>query len=82
MYITRDTIPLEKLKILETDPELKKLLSNPHLRCFLSEVDSAENPDKAMKKAMLEPLFVEFADACLRIVEPPDEETEIYNKIV
>lgn len=30
-----------------------------------------------MQKAMLEPLFVEFADACLKVVEPrqADEET-------
>lgn len=81
MYITRDTIPLDKLKILDTDPEVKKLLSNPHLRTFLNEVDNAKNPDEVMQKAMLEPLFVEFADACLRIVEPSNEETEMYNKI-
>lgn len=49
---------------------LKDLLRNPHLRDFIRAVDSSENARKAMKFAMLEPLFIEFADECLQIVEP------------
>lgn len=49
---------------------MKNLLSNKHLRDFLKAIDSAENARKAMKFAMLEPLFVEFADECMKIVEP------------
>lgn len=45
------------------------LFRNKHLRDFLKEVDSAPNAWKAMKYAMLEPLFVEFADECLKVVE-------------
>lgn len=50
--------------------QLKDLLRNPHLREFLRAVDSSENAYKAMKLAMLEPLFIEFADECMKIVEP------------
>lgn len=48
---------------------LKRLLQNKHLRDFLAGVDSSENAWKAMKYAMLEPLFIEFADECLTIME-------------
>lgn len=48
---------------------LLDLLRNQHLREFLKEIDSAPNAWKAMKVAMLEPLFIEFADECLKIVE-------------
>lgn len=51
---------------------LKDLLRNPHLREFLRTVDSSENARKAMKFAMLEPLFIEFADECMKIVEPEE----------
>lgn len=53
---------------------LKDLLRNRHLREFLRAVDSSENARKAMKLAMLEPLFVEFADECMKIVEPEADE--------
>lgn len=55
---------------------LKDLLRNPHLREFLRTVDSSENARKAMKFAMLEPLFIEFADECMRIVEPETPSTD------
>lgn len=46
------------------------MLANKHLRALLKTVDSTENAEEIMQKVMLEPIFVEFADACLRIVEP------------
>lgn len=49
--------------------ELRDLLCNPHLRQLLRSVDSADSKDDVMKAAMQEPLFVEFADRCLKIVE-------------
>lgn len=49
--------------------ELRDLLCNPHLRRLLRSVDSAESKAEAMKAAMQEPLFVEFSDQCLTIVE-------------
>lgn len=49
--------------------ELRDLLCNPHLRQLLQSIDSADSKDDTMKTAMQEPLFVEFSDQCLRIVE-------------
>jgi hypothetical protein len=49
---------------------VKALLRNPHLRNFLSFVNSARNPKGFMKVAMREPLFVEFADVCMRAIHP------------
>lgn len=46
------------------------MLDNPHLQDELLRVDSSENPGKDVHKAMLEPIFGEFADECLKIVEP------------
>ncbi|KAJ7406792.1 zinc finger HIT domain-containing protein 3 [Willisornis vidua] len=54
--------------------ELRDLLLNPHLRQLLLTIDQAENKSSLMRKFMQEPLFVEFADCCLRIVEPPEKE--------
>lgn len=58
------------MRTTENNTELKNLLCNPHLRQFIREVDSSSNPWKAMKIAMLEPLFIEFANECLKTVEP------------
>lgn len=33
-----------------------------------------DNPTKAIAEAMREPIFVEVADACLKVVEPPEED--------
>ncbi|XP_049658382.1 zinc finger HIT domain-containing protein 3 isoform X2 [Accipiter gentilis] len=54
--------------------ELRGLLLNLHLQQLLLTVDQAEDKSSLMKKYMQEPLFVEFADCCLRIVEPPEKE--------
>ncbi|NXX86853.1 ZNHI3 protein, partial [Urocolius indicus] len=70
----QDRVPLQKLELLGESEELKTLLLNPHLRQLLLTVDQAEDKSSLMKKYMQEPLFVEFADCCLRIVEPPEKE--------
>ncbi|XP_050765013.1 zinc finger HIT domain-containing protein 3 [Gymnogyps californianus] len=70
----QDRVPLQKLKLLGESEELRGLLLNPHLRQLLLAVDQAEDKSSLMKKYMQEPLFVEFADCCLRIVEPPEKE--------
>ena len=49
--------------------ELKDLLRNPHLRQLIQEIDAADSKGDAMKAAMQEPLFVEFSDQCLKVVE-------------
>lgn len=49
---------------------LQQLLYNPHLRSLLHQIDVSHNANLAMTAAMQEPLFVEFANACLQVVEP------------
>lgn len=49
--------------------QLRDLLCNPHLRHLLQSIDNADCKDDAMKAAMQEPLFIEFSDQCLQIVE-------------
>ncbi|XP_074016640.1 zinc finger HIT domain-containing protein 3 [Numenius arquata] len=70
----QDRVPLQKLQLLGESEELRGLLLNPHLRQLLLTIDGAEDKSSLMKKYMQEPLFVEFADCCLRIVEPPEKE--------
>ncbi len=48
------------------------LLSNPHLRVMMSSLTSAEDTGTLMEAAMKEPIFTEFADECLKIVEPQE----------
>ena len=64
-FTTVDTVPKEKLQQLEKSEKLRQLLSNPHLRTFLTKLDSSEDKGRLMRKAMREPLFVEFVDCCL-----------------
>lgn len=65
--------------LLGLSTDLKTLLYNPHLRNLLKEIDTAPNAWKAIRAAMHEPLFLEFADECLKIVEPNDESIEKWN---
>ncbi|XP_044530227.1 zinc finger HIT domain-containing protein 3 isoform X2 [Gracilinanus agilis] len=57
--------------------ELRNLLTNPHLQQLLVSIDQAEDKETLMKSHMREPLFVEFADCCLRIVDPPEKENTL-----
>ncbi|NXX30791.1 ZNHI3 protein, partial [Nicator chloris] len=70
----QDRVPLQKLKLLGESEELRALLLNPHLRQLLLTIDQAQDKSSLMRKFMQEPLFVEFADCCLSIVEPPEKE--------
>jgi zinc finger HIT domain-containing protein 3 len=72
VFTTVDTVPPEKLAQLGQSEKIKELLKNPHLRNFLVEVNSAHNSWSAMKLAMMEPIFLEFADECMNIVEPQE----------
>ncbi|NXH27823.1 ZNHI3 protein, partial [Myiagra hebetior] len=70
----QDRVPLQKLKLLGESAELRDLLLNPHLRQLLLAIDRAPDRNSLIRRFMQEPLFVEFADCCLRIVEPPEKE--------
>ncbi|XP_006884393.1 PREDICTED: zinc finger HIT domain-containing protein 3 isoform X1 [Elephantulus edwardii] len=70
----QDRVSLQKLKNLGDSVHLRNLLLNPHLRELMVNLDQGNDKAKLMKAYMQEPLFVEFADCCLRIVEPPQDE--------
>lgn len=45
LYPTEDTVPLDRLNLLENSTEVKKCLENPHVREILELLDSSANPD-------------------------------------
>ncbi|VDM03523.1 unnamed protein product [Schistocephalus solidus] len=65
-----DYVPTRLLERLRYSERLKELLHNKHLRQYLTALDCSRHPAKAIEKAMKEPLFIEFADECLRILNP------------
>ncbi|KAM5179571.1 zinc finger HIT domain-containing protein 3 [Mantella aurantiaca] len=69
-----DKVSLQKLKMLGASDELNHLLLNPHLRQLVAALDQAENKYPELKKYMQEPLFAEFADRCLSIVNSDEKE--------
>lgn len=73
-FPTEDTVPINKLEQLCHSKELKDCLKNPHVRDIMRAILTDENPTKAIALAMAEPIFVEMADACLKVVEPPVDE--------
>ena len=50
------------------------MLHNEHLRKMIKGIDASEDPGKLLGQAMQIPIFTEFLDECLRIVEPQNEE--------
>ena len=79
-FTTADTVPVEKLQLLGGSEKLKELLRNQHLREFLATLDKSEEKGRLMRKAMREPLFLEFVDCCLEAIgegedrQPTDEQ--------
>lgn len=61
---------MQNLRNLGESATLRSLLLNPHLRQLIISLDQGDDKAKLMRDYMQEPLFVEFADCCLRIVEP------------
>ncbi|XP_045447938.1 zinc finger HIT domain-containing protein 3 [Melitaea cinxia] len=68
-FPTEDTVPSEKLKQLEQSTELRNCLKNPHVRKILEILDSSAHPDLLISEYMQEPIFTEFVDACLNVVQ-------------
>ncbi len=54
----------------DSSVELKTLLENPHLQTLLRDVDASRDVERDVSAAMREPLFLEFADVCLKVIEP------------
>lgn len=73
-FPTEDTVPLERLKQLCESQEVKDCLKNPHVRHIMKAILKDPNPTKAIALAMTEPIFVELADACLKVAEPQEDE--------
>ena len=48
-----------------------EMLSNRHLVRMLCHLDTTTRPDVDLHAAMQEPIFTDFVDECLRVVEPP-----------
>nr|CAG4647571.1 EOG090X0JQ4 [Megafenestra aurita]SVE92784.1 EOG090X0JQ4 [Megafenestra aurita] len=69
-FPTTDTVPIEKLQALANSEELKESISNPHVREILKSLVQSQNPKEDIENAMKEPIFLEFAHACLKVVEP------------
>nr|XP_008271983.1 zinc finger HIT domain-containing protein 3-like [Oryctolagus cuniculus] len=65
-----DRVSLQNLRNLGEAATLRSLLLNPHLRQLIISLDQGDNKAKLMRDYMQEPLFVEFANCCLGIVEP------------
>ncbi|CAG9786823.1 unnamed protein product [Diatraea saccharalis] len=75
-FPTEDTVPIEKLELLSKSVDVKKCLENPHVRDILKELDKSAYPDDLMQEYMLEPIFTEFVDACLSVVQPPENDKQ------
>jgi hypothetical protein len=72
---TEDSVNQEKFKLLNESTELKQILSNVHLRNLLKTINESgeKSVDIQMERAMQEPLFTEFADVCLKLVQDQNE---------
>ncbi|XP_037081131.1 zinc finger HIT domain-containing protein 3-like isoform X2 [Pollicipes pollicipes] len=66
---TDHMVTREALGWLGESRSLRRLLANEHLRQLVRLADTTDEPDRVMRELMLEPLFVEFTDECLRVVE-------------
>nr|SVE74579.1 EOG090X0JQ4 [Daphnia barbata] len=76
-FPTSDTVPVEKLQALVHSDEVKGCLSNPHVRNILKSLVLSQTPETSIKDAMKEPIFLELAHACLKIVEPETFQQEL-----
>ena len=77
LFQTPDTVPIESLQLLAQSEKLKGILANPHLREFLTTLDSSDEKGRLMRRAMKEPLFVEFVDSCLEVIDPDSAHKEL-----
>ncbi|XP_069801996.1 zinc finger HIT domain-containing protein 3 [Dendropsophus ebraccatus] len=68
-----DAVPLQKLLLLGKSEELKDLLQNPHLRQLLRTLDQTAKKAETLRQFMQEPLFVEFADLSLSLLDAEEK---------
>jgi len=71
----RDRVSRATLAELSQSGHLKNLLANKHLRDMLTEINESHNPDRKLEGAMQFPIFTEFVDECMSIVDRVPDET-------
>uniref|UniRef100_A0A094ZJV2 Zinc finger HIT domain-containing protein 3 n=1 Tax=Schistosoma haematobium TaxID=6185 RepID=A0A094ZJV2_SCHHA len=64
-----DYVPKKILEGLKYSDKIRDLLKNPHLRSLLRFLNDTNKPYSALENVMREPIFVEFSDECLKIVD-------------
>jgi len=67
-----DRLPTHILERIGQSNEVLELLKNRHLRAMIKILDRSINPADDLQKAMMEPIFVQFVDQLLMIVENKD----------
>lgn len=67
---SEDKVSEDALKKLGESGVISDMLSNQHLVRMLCHLDTTPRPDVDVEAAMHEPIFTEFVDECLRIVDP------------
>uniref|UniRef100_T1JGH9 Zinc finger HIT domain-containing protein 3 n=1 Tax=Strigamia maritima TaxID=126957 RepID=T1JGH9_STRMM len=67
----------EILENLGRSNEVKDSLCNSDLRKILLWINNSKDPRKAIHTAMMEPIFVDFVDGCLNVVEKNDINEEM-----
>lgn len=75
-YPTPDTVPRDKLLRLRDSESVRECLHNRHLRALLRELDASRDPEHMLDALMQEPIFVEFANACLDVVVGGDDDDD------
>ncbi|CAF0728025.1 unnamed protein product [Adineta ricciae] len=64
-----DRLPSHMLERIGQSVQILDLLKNRHLRAMIKSLDSSISPADDMQKAMMEPIFVQFVDELLKVVE-------------
>ncbi|UJR33476.1 hypothetical protein I4U23_020921 [Adineta vaga] len=68
-----DRLSSHVLERIGHSTEVLELLKNSHLRTMIKSIDRSIHPADDMQKAMIEPIFVQFVDQLLKIVENKDK---------
>ena len=61
---------------------LKSMLENKHLRDLILQIDKAERPANILDSSMQIPIFTEFVDKALKIVEPHSKRNTIIKVMI
>ncbi|XP_046839727.1 zinc finger HIT domain-containing protein 3-like [Xenia sp. Carnegie-2017] len=64
-----DRISEEKLALLDKSQEVKDMLQNKHLRQLIMNINEQSDVADQLDAAMKLPVFAEFANVCLKLVD-------------